>query len=255
MRSMAAHKTFPQPAAGLELAHYFERLLLRYGPQKWWPARTRLEVILGAILTQNTSWNNVTLALSELRKRRLIHVERLRNLEPRELEILIRPAGFYRQKAAAILGFLNWLHLCHQGSLRVMFRTPADRLRQDLLHLRGVGPETADSILLYAGGRPFFVADSYTRRLLVRHGWVPATATYDHVQHFLHRNLPMDRTLFNEFHALIVEVGKRHCRRQQPLCQGCVLQAFLGTELQHSGRALPAFESVGAAANVAADPP
>jgi endonuclease-3 related protein len=239
---MAAHPAFLESAAGRELAQYFDHLLLRHGPQNWWPARTRLEVILGAILTQNTSWKNVTLALTELRRRRLIHVQRLRNLGACELESLIRSAGFYRQKTAAILGFLNWLHLRHRGSLRVMFQTPPQRLRHDLLRLRGVGPETADAILLYAGGHPYFVADAYTRRLLVRHGWVTSTATYEQVQDFLHRNLPLDPILFNEFHALIVAAGKLHCRRQQPICQGCVLQPFLHEESSAARPTAPAFE-------------
>lgn len=186
-----------------------------------------MEVILGAILTQNTSWENAARAVGNLRKARLLCFASLRRASAAEVELRIRPAGFYRQKAAAIRNFVAWLDCNYKGSLRALFAAPADRVRFELFGLKGIGPETADAILLYAGRKPFFVADAYTRRILSRHGWLPPGATYANAQAMLHRELPRDEQLFNEFHALIVETGKRYCRRQAPDCEPCPLREFL----------------------------
>jgi endonuclease III related protein len=209
------------------LVRYYQQMLLRLGPQKWWPARTRLGVILGAILTQNTSWTNVELAMRRLRHAGLLKLERLRQATRAEIEDAIRPAGFYRQKAQTIQTFIAWLDLSHHGSLHALFARPPQDLRRELLLLRGLGSETVDAILLYAGRKPFFVADAYTRRILSRHGLAPEDASYNSVQGLLHRHLPPDPAMFNEFHALLVEVGKRHCKRQTACCQGCPLEEFL----------------------------
>lgn len=217
----------PEIGAAEELLRYYQALFRRLGPQRWWPARTRLGVILGAILTQNTAWTNVTRALSRLRRAGLLSLSRLQRAALRDLEECIRPAGFYRQKASTIRNFLDWVtHTC-DGSLTTLFARPAAEARRELLKIRGLGPETVDAILLYAGHRPFFVADAYTRRILARHGLVPAKAGYAAVQEFLHRHLPADQALFNEYHALLVEAGKRFCRRREPDCKACPLKAFL----------------------------
>jgi endonuclease-3 related protein len=210
-----------------ELRAYYERLLRELGPQHWWPARTRLEVILGAILVQNTAWRNAALAIAELRRAGLLNLSRLLAAPAAEIEARIRSAGFYRQKARAIRAFLAWLDGACQASIRVMFRRHPSVLRQELLGLWGFGPETVDAILLYAGRVPRFVADAYTRRILARHGFISDRAGYASAQRFLHQHLPADPGLFNEFHALLVEVGKRRCHRRAPRCDGCPLEPFL----------------------------
>ncbi len=215
------------------LFQYYSALLGRFGPQRWWPARTRLEVILGAILTQNTAWHNATLALRNLRQSGLLSWHGLRRASLARLESCVRPAGFYRQKARTIGNFVDWLTRRHSGSLHRLLSLPPEELRRELLDLKGLGPETADAILLYAAKRPFFVADAYTRRVLSRHGFVSPAAGYSEAQEFLHAHLPRDASLFNELHALLVEVGKKHCGPKSPKCAGCPLKEFL----THNGTA------------------
>lgn len=212
---------------GKTLLQYYARLRAMFGPQGWWPARTRLEVILGAILTQNTAWRNAVLALRNLRTAGVLNWSCLRRASRADVETCIRPAGFYRQKARTIRTFVTWLTTASKGSLAAVFARPSGELRRELLKLKGFGEETVDTILLYAGQQAFFVADAYTRRVLARHGLVPPTANYAAVQDFLHRNLPPDQALFNDYHALLVEVGKRYCWRQAPRCGGCPLEMFL----------------------------
>ncbi len=205
-----------------------------YGRQRWWPARTQFEVILGAYLTQNTSWKNVERAVGNLRSAGKLSLGGVRGLRLQELEKLVRPSGYFRQKAARLKRFVEFLDARYDGSLTRMFgraRTSHAAmmgLRQELLELNGVGPETADSILLYAGGLPVFVVDAYTRRVLDRHGILPYSAPYEAVrrlfeQTFRGRN---PAQTFNELHALYVSVGKTHCGRQAE-CDGCPLQPFL----------------------------
>jgi endonuclease-3 related protein len=217
----------PGIPAGELLPRYYSVLRARFGPQQWWPARTRLEVILGAILTQNTTWHNATLALRNLRKSGLLSWQALRRACLSGLEAGVRPAGFYRQKARTIRDFVDWLSREHASSLNRLFSLPTDELRRRLLDLRGLGPETVDAIILYAVERPLFVADAYTRRVLARHGFVSEAADYHQTQEFLHAHLPSDTALFNEFHALLVAVGKKHCKPQSPRCAGCPLEEFL----------------------------
>jgi endonuclease-3 related protein len=217
----------PGIPAGELLPRYYSVLRARFGPQHWWPARTRLEVILGAILTQNTTWHNATLALRNLRKSGLLSWQALRRACFSGLEACVRPAGFYRQKARTIRDFVDWLSREHAGSLDRLFSLPTDELRRRLLDLRGLGPETVDAIILYAVQRPLFVADAYTRRVLARHGFVSDAADYHQTQEFLHAHLPPDTSLFNEFHAVLVEVGKKYCKPQSPRCAGCPLEEFL----------------------------
>lgn len=212
---------------GEVLETYYEELLRQFGPQGWWPARTRLEVILGAILTQNTTWQNAAQAISRLRDAGLLSWSGLRQAQLPRLEMCIRPAGYFRQKARTIRTFIAWLDAVHHGSLDALFRQPPEVARAQLLAVRGLGPETADAVLLYAGKLPFFVADAYTRRVLARHRLIAQGDGYSAAQQFLHRHLPPNQRLFNEFHALLVETGKRHCKRQAPACQGCPLQPYL----------------------------
>ncbi len=221
----AAQPLGVEPGEVLETC--YEELLRQFGPQRWWPARTRLEVILGAILTQNTTWRNAARAISRLRDAGLLRWAPLRQASLSQLESCVRPAGYFRQKARAIRTFVEWLDRAHQGSLDALFRQSPDQARTQLLALRGVGPETADAILLYAGKLPFFVADTYTRRVLARHNLISPEAGYPAAQQFLHRHLPADEGLYNEFHALLVETGKIHCKRQAAECRGCPLEPYL----------------------------
>jgi endonuclease-3 related protein len=212
-----------QPTDGETLRRFYDTLLASFGPQGWWPARTRWEVIWGAILTQNTTWRNATLALKNLRKAGLLTWRGMRQASVHELEPLIRPAGFYRQKAQTLRNFANWLIQTHVGSLDSFFSQGMARARQQLLALKGIGPETADAILLYAGRQPIFVADAYTRRVLARHEFLPPHADYESAQLFLHRHLAADQAMFNEFHALLVEAAKRYCHRNVAHCEECPL--------------------------------
>jgi endonuclease-3 related protein len=223
---MQAEANQPATADGT-LLQFYATLASRFGPQEWWPARSRLEIILGAILTQNTAWHNAALALNRLRQAGCLSWSGLRRISLAELEECIRPAGFYRQKARTIGNFIDWLARVHHGSLHSLFKLPAAAVRRQFLELKGWGPETADAVLLYAGRQPYFVADAYTRRILSRHELLPAQTSYAEAQQFLHRRLPPDHMLLNELHALLVEVGKRYCKRQAPQCDACPLEPYL----------------------------
>ncbi|HEV2352597.1 MAG TPA: endonuclease III domain-containing protein [Terriglobia bacterium] len=225
MRSVVG-KTVLEPGAALR--GFYDKMLSLLGPQDWWPARTRLEIIMGAILVQNTAWRNAALAIKRLRAQGLLSLARLRKASLEEIETCVRPAGFVRQKALTIRNFLAWLERECEGSLGIMFALAPRAARGALLEIKGFGPETVDAILLYAGGHPFFVADSYTRRILARHELVSPEAGYGDVQSFLHRHLPPDSGLFNEYHALLVEVGKQYCKWPSPQCLACPLEGFLG---------------------------
>jgi endonuclease-3 related protein len=218
------HAASPQ---GVILRRFYATLLESFGPQGWWPARTRWEVIWGAILTQNTTWRNATLALKNLRRAGLLARGRFRQIPLDELAALIRPAGFYRQKASTLHNFAHWIEQAHGGSLDALFSQGAARARAQLLALKGIGPETADAVLLYSGRHPVFVADAYTRRVLSRHNLLSPTANYHSAQQFLHQHLPPDEALFNEFHALLVEAAKRFCHRNVAQCEACPLGKFL----------------------------
>jgi endonuclease-3 related protein len=227
-----------EAAPGKILRRFYATLLESFGPQKWWPARTRWEVICGAILTQNTTWRNATLALKNLRKAGLLAGQPLRRISLPELEQRIRPAGFYRQKTWTLRHFADWIEQAHGGSLNSLFSLGAPRARTQLLALKGIGPETADAILLYAGRQPVFVADAYTRRVLSRHQLLSPAADYPSAQQFLHQHLPPDAALFNEFHALLVEAAKRFCHRNVAHCENCPLGKFLGRNSNFENRNL-----------------
>ncbi len=178
---------------------------------------------MGAILAQNTAWSNVERALAALRARGLLTPRRLGVVPPRRLARLIRPSGTFRIKARRLRAFLAYLRRRYRGRLRGMDRTPLAELRAGLLAVPGVGPETADSILLYALGRPVFVVDAYTRRVLHRHRLLSAAAGYEEARALFERHLPGDPRLFNEYHALLVAVGKRYCQ-SRPRCEECPLR-------------------------------
>jgi endonuclease-3 related protein len=211
------------------LHDYYDALVRAHGTQNWWPARTRFEVIVGAILTQNTSWTNVERAIVALSRERLLSVRGLEEVPEGVLAELIRSSGYFRQKARKLKAFVHFLRTNYQGSLDRMFRVPTVVLREQLLSVHGIGPETADSILLYAGNHPVFVVDAYTRRLLQRHGHAHERDTYEDIRNIFERSLPADAALFNEYHALIVHTGKHFCRTKNPRCSDCPLQPFLPT--------------------------
>jgi endonuclease-3 related protein len=245
-----------------EVLQYYRVLYRVWGPQHWWPAETQFEVIVGAYLTQNTAWTNVELALANLRKAGVLSVEGIRKVSRPRLERLIRPSGYFRQKAARLKTFVRFLDENYGGSLDRFFSQPTEKLREELLTLNGVGPETADSILLYAGNHPVFVVDAYTRRILYRHGILPEKTNYEEIRQLFQQALtptvhhqqvsptkaPLEvglrgaahppsamstaaRTalvqIYNEMHGLIVGVGKNYCRKSKPACEECPLQRFL----------------------------
>lgn len=209
------------------LDEYYNSLFTALGPQHWWPGDSPFEVIVGAILTQNTSWKNVEIAISRLRECRLLSPSAIREAPLRQLQRLIRSSGYFRQKARKLKTFCEFLHVEYGGSLKRMFATPTVVLREKLLGVFGIGPETADSILLYAGRHEVFVVDAYTKRMLARHGWIDDKAKYDEVRWIFERRFPGDVERFNEFHALIVHAGKAWCRPQQPKCEECPLGRYL----------------------------
>ncbi|HAM41492.1 MAG: hypothetical protein A3I71_03540 [Omnitrophica WOR_2 bacterium RIFCSPLOWO2_02_FULL_63_16] len=208
------------------LRSLYHHLVRALGPQHWWPAKSPFEVIVGAILTQNTAWVNVERAIAQLEAAHALSARTLARRPSTAIQRLIRPSGYFRQKAAVLQGFSRWHLKRYQGSTRAMFRTPARRLRQELLGLKGIGPETADSILLYAGRRPTFVIDAYTRRIFQRHHLISGREPYDETQRFCLDRLPRRVQLYNEFHALLVAVGKRYCHRTDPDCASCPLGKF-----------------------------
>ena len=215
------------PLAPHTLQLYYDALFRAHGPQHWWPGRTRFEVIVGAILTQNTSWTNVERAIHNLRQQKLLSPAAMARISPARLARLIRSSGYFRQKARKLKAFVRFLADTYHGSLTKMFRTPTTILREQLLSVHGIGPETADSILLYAGKHPVFVVDAYTRRILERHHLAHGKESYDEIRSLFERSLPSNAVLFNEYHALIVHAGKHFCRARSPLCEACALQPFL----------------------------
>jgi endonuclease-3 related protein len=247
-----------------EIRAYYRTLLEAWGPQHWWPAHTPFEVIVGAFLTQNTAWTNVERALANLRSANRLSVDGIRQAPLSDLEQLIRSSGYFRQKAKRLKAFVAFLDQHYFGSLDQLFARPTNELREELLALNGVGPETADSILLYAGNHPVFVVDAYTRRILERHKILPAKAHYEEIRQLFERALsPIGSSeveaptakrpkldaatpstahhpsrvstaprsaiaqVYNEMHGLIVGIGKHYCKKAQPACDGCPLKPFL----------------------------
>lgn len=204
------------------LEEIYKRLSTKFGPQNWWPARTRFEVIIGAILTQNTSWNNVERAIDNLKEAGCLTPAKIKNMPTPRLAKLIRPAGYFNIKAKRLKNFINFLYKEYGGQLDRMGKEYWLNLRLKLLGINGIGPETADSILLYAFEKPVFVVDAYTKRLLSRHNLVGRNADYQTIQTMFMDNLPQDPKMYNEYHALLVSLGKNLCRAK-PLCEICPL--------------------------------
>ncbi len=206
------------------LLDMYRALYERYGPQHWWPAESAFECMVGAILTQNTAWKNVEKAVANLKRAGMLSPRAILAANEGELAALITPSGYFNQKARKLKEFARFLEERYGGSIERMARRDTARLREELLSIKGVGPETADSILLYALHKPEFVVDAYTVRVLRRHSLVGEDASYEDVKELFMRNLPHDVELFNEFHALFVRVGKEHCRKRNPLCKECPLE-------------------------------
>jgi endonuclease III related protein len=264
-------KAVVKPAAREEqIRIYYHTLFQAWGGQHWWPARTRFEVIVGAYLTQNTAWTNVERALRQMRTAGALNLRGIRSIALPELERMIRSSGYFRQKALRLKIFVFFLDERYGGSLDRMFAQPTVKLREELLALNGVGPETADSILLYAGQHPVFVVDAYTRRILERHAILAENAGYENVRllceralagsagvlasenakleaglNAAHRPSAMSLTkrvplaqVFNDMHGLIVGVGKHYCLKSRPKCDECPLQKFLPESKYPKGQAL-----------------
>jgi len=253
MRPRNAPPAFNAPDS--QVAAMYSILARAWGRQHWWPAQSRFEVIVGAFLTQNTSWSNVEIALRKLRCARVLCLDGIRRTSVRELETLIRSSGYFRQKAARLKTFVRFLDANYGGSLSKMFAQPTQILREQLLSLNGIGPETADSILLYAGQHPIFVVDAYTRRIAARHAILSPDASYEEVQAAFERGLSSVESLpshiessggashppsrmsmmlrspqaqiYNEMHGFLVGVGKLYCLKSAPRCEACPLNSLL----------------------------
>ena len=238
----------------------YRKLARAWGPQHWWPADAAFEVIVGAILTQNTSWKNVERALASLRAAGVLDLAGIRAMPVADLEGLVRSSGYYRQKADRVKSFVSFVDQKYGGSLERMFATPTSQLRTELLSLKGIGAETADAILLYAGNHEIFVVDAYTRRILERHAAVKSGAKYDEIRTLVERSLRKETSaepvskkagserpqvhppstmsttkrtqvtqVYNEMHGLFVQIGKYHCQKQQAQCEQCPLRSLLPT--------------------------
>jgi len=206
------------------IKRFYKKLYEHYGPQDWWPGDSPLECVLGAILTQNTSWKNVEKAIQNLKSLNLISIDKLKLLTTDELAHLIRSSGYFNQKALKIKNFVKFITENYSGSLHNMFDEDIHALRDKLLRIKGIGPETADCIILYGGSKPIFVIDTYTYRVLWRHGLVPEQTSYNEMQELFMDSLENDPVIYNEYHALLVKVGKERCKKRNPLCAGCPLE-------------------------------
>jgi endonuclease III related protein len=211
----------------------FTLMLNQFGPQHWWPGETELEMMAGAVLTQNTAWNNVEKAISNLKGKGLLNIEGLSRIPSESLAEEIKSAGYFNIKAGRLKNLINFIVEKYSGDMDQLLMEKTETLREGLLSIKGVGPETADSILLYAAKRPVFVIDAYTYRILNRHGMVEDQITYDNLQSLFMDNLTGDAGLFNEFHALIVRTGKDFCRGK-PLCGSCPLKEWEKINIQKS---------------------
>ncbi len=209
------------------LINFYDTMSSKLGPSSWWPAETPFEVAVGAILTQNTNWNNVRKAILNLKNKDLLDPEKLFFLSENELAELIRPAGYFRIKAKRLKNFLYFLNNECGFNFSVLQKKDMNWLRTGLLNVNGIGPETADSIILYALNKPSFVVDAYTKRIFNRHNLVHEDMDYQELREFFMSCLPEDTALYNEYHALLVQVGKKWCRKKAPLCPECPLNIYL----------------------------
>lgn len=207
------------------LEEVFRAMASYYGPIHWWPAKTSFEVMVGAVLTQNTAWTNVEKAIRNLRRHRLLTIRALDSIEEARLAPLIRSSGYFNQKARKLKALTRFIMEQYGGSIARMRKSDPALVREQLLSVKGIGPETADSIVLYALDRPIFVVDAYTKRILERHYMLRKGLTYEAVQEYFHSRLPRDTALYNEFHGLLVYIAKDFCR-SRPRCSTCPLNAF-----------------------------
>lgn len=218
------------------LEDVYARLYAHFGPRHWWPSKGgAFEIIVGAILTQNTAWTNVEKAMTNLRRERLLSPSRLHGTRRARLARLIHPSGCFNVKAKKLHAFTAFLFEKHRGSLRRLFALEVDAMRGELLAVYGIGPETADSIILYAAHKPIFVVDAYTRRVFARLGLTRENASYDELQGLFHTNLEREERLFNEYHALVVAVGKHMCSKSKPKCGACPLREICPTGKRATG--------------------
>lgn len=208
------------------LAAVYRALYAAWGPQAWWPAESAFEMCVGAILTQQTAWTNVEAAIDRLRAEGALDLKAIHHMKPRLLEELIRPSGFYRVKAKRLQNFTRLVWEKYHGELGTLLSLPEGVLRSELLSVNGVGKETADCILLYAAGVPRFVVDTYTRRMLIRHGWLAEAAGYEETAQLFYQSLDPNVEIFKEYHALLVQLGKLHCK-VKPECRNCPLAPWL----------------------------
>ena len=208
-----------------EIKRAYQLLYDHFGSQHWWPGESPFEVMVGAILTQNTNWANVEKAITNLKSKRCLTPKAINEIDPHRLATLIRPAGYYNLKSKRLKSFVRQFIDEFGGDHRHLAKLSTDEAREWLLNVNGIGPETADSILLYALDKPIFVVDAYTKRIFDRHGFVPEEVSYSELQDLFMDNLEVDLKIFNEYHALIVQVGKDYCKRT-PRCEECPLNGF-----------------------------
>jgi endonuclease-3 related protein len=216
----------------------YRRLFDRYGPQHWWPAEKPFEVIIGAILTQSAAWTNVEKAILNLKNAGKLSPDAIRRLPEQELAGLIYSCGYYNTKARKLKAFVKWFGEKYDDSLEKLFNNNIETIRRELLDVYGIGEETADSIILYAGNKPVFVIDAYTRRIISRMGLTPCNNTYSDYQKLFMDNLPPDAGLFNEYHALLVRLGKETCRIH-PSCNDCFFYIAGEPDKNYAGRHFP----------------
>ena len=226
MLTSGVPQTRRHAANRVRLLSIYNRLFARFGPQRWWPAETACETIVGAVLTQNTAWRNVEKAIANLRARNLLDLLALHHVADADLAAAIRPSGFFNLKTRRLKALVSWIVCRHGGSLERMFSEETATLREELLAVEGIGPETADSILLYAGQMPVFVIDAYTRRIFRRHGFIDEADNYNAIQQIMMKHLPLDAAMFNEYHALIVRTAKDYCKKRDPDCDACPLSTL-----------------------------
>jgi endonuclease III related protein len=207
------------------LKQFYDALFAHFGPQGWWPGEGRLEICVGAILTQNTNWGNVERAIANIRNADAMNVAALRELSHEQLAALIRPAGYFNVKARRLRNFLDAVTEVAEGDIDRFLDLPGPEMRELLLAINGIGPETADSMMLYAAERPTFVIDAYTLRILRRHRVIDPSAKYQDVRALFQQSLPTEVQMWNEYHALLVAVGKHFCK-PRPRCEGCPLERF-----------------------------
>ncbi len=207
------------------LMEIYHKLFKTYGPRHWWPGETPFEVMVGAILTQNTSWRNVERAIQELKHRGVLNAKGMHQLRKSQLAPLIRSSGYYRIKAERLKAFVRFYFEEYNGDIEKMGEERLPVLRRKLLGVNGIGPETADSIILYGLNKPIFVVDAYTKRILSRHGMISGSLSYEEIQRLFMKHLPPNKKLFNEYHALLVHLGKTLCKKV-PRCDVCPLKGI-----------------------------